>query len=96
MKTKYENFLQKIKWRNEMKKKENDEIFVLCVKENIEQINYYAVSESSRDKAIEFFKIYNKDKHPKAIKKIVVNESETIEKVYNQAEFKKLLKKYER
>tara|TARA_Y100000592_G_scaffold71426_1_gene111153 strand:- start:302 stop:541 length:240 start_codon:yes stop_codon:yes gene_type:complete len=79
-----------------MKKKENDEIFVLCVKENIEQINYYAVSESSRDKAIEFFKIYNKDKHPKAIKKIVVNESETIEKVYNQAEFKKLLKKYER
>ncbi len=79
-----------------MKRKEKNEVFVFCVRENIEQINYYAISESSKDKAIEFFKTYNKDKHPKAIKTIIVNESERVLQIYNQAEFKKLIKQYER
>ena len=65
--------------------------FVLCVKENIEQINYYAISETSEEKAIEFFKTYNKDQHTKAIKTIVVHEHERIENVYNEKQFRKLL-----
>ena len=77
-----------------MRSNKKKELFVLCVKENIEQINYYAVKESSEENAIEVFKTYNKDKHPKAIKTIIVNESERIERVYNAEEFKKLLNQY--
>jgi len=72
--------------------KNDKKTFVLCVKENIEQINYYAISETSEEKAIEFFKTYNKDQHTKAIKTIVINDSERIENVYNAEQFKKLLK----
>ena len=76
-----------------MKNNKKNKVFVLCVKENIEQINYYAISETSEEKAIEFFKTFNKDQNPKAVKTIVTNKSERIKKVYNAEEFKKLIKK---
>ena len=76
-----------------MRDNKKNEVFVLCVKEKIEQINYYAISETSEEKAIEFFKTFNKDQNPKPVKTIVTNKSGRIKKVYNTEEFKKLIKK---
>jgi len=75
-----------------MKDNKKNELFVLCVKEKIEQINYYAISETSEEKAIEFFKSLNKDQNPKPVKTILTNKSGRIKKVYTTEEFKKLIK----
>jgi len=76
-----------------MTKNKNDKkTFVISVKEQIEKINYYLVSETSQTKAVKFFKTYDKKHHPKAVDTKVINEYELINNVYTAEQFRELIK----
>lgn len=71
----------------------NKKTFVITVEEKIEKVNYYLVNETSRSKAVKFFKTYDKKHYPKAINTKVINDYELIKQIYTVQQFKELINK---